>query len=145
MAVGRRRPHTSFIPTALGPGWPFLPRRLAGFIGVDLWASSPGAGRSPPFDVQSTRQSRKCAIPFVGDCTQHKIRRLDFLAMKLLPGDQLQIVLTVGGVPYAKTRKLDDAWSDSLLDVPELSLDLAHALIYDISMYGDEHEKDEQV
>ncbi len=114
-----------------------------------MWASSPGAGRSPPFDQQSTRQSRKCAIPFVGGCTQHKIRRLDFLAMKLQLGDQLQIVLTVGGVPYAKTRWLKSEYSledeNDRISLITLMSKMQTELMRDIIYFGDEHEKDEQV
>ena len=40
---------TSFIPAALGPGWPFPSEGAGGFYGLDLRASAAGSGRSTPY------------------------------------------------------------------------------------------------
>jgi len=69
--------------------------------------------------------------------------------MKTQPGDQLQIVLTVGGVPYAKTRWLKSEYSledeNDRISLITLMSKMQTELMRDIIYFGDEHEKDEQV
>lgn len=54
--------------------------------------------------------------------------------MTLSPGDTIQIILTLKGVPYAKTRTLDGE--------PPIyrAASLMCELLLDIAMYADEHE-----
>jgi len=74
--------------------------------------------------------------------------------MKLQPGDKLQIVLTVGGVPYAKTWRFKHEYAlspdyalyaEDLEGLCLLSRKMTKELVRDIHFFGDEHEKDEQV
>ncbi len=59
--------------------------------------------------------------------------------MKLSPGDQIQIILTVGGVPYAKTKVI------STQSMPvSLAAAMMRKLLTDIDLYGDEHEESRQ-
>lgn len=58
--------------------------------------------------------------------------------MKLSPGDQIQIILTVGGVPYAKTGNMGD---DCEIPIYRAA-SLMGSLLTDIDLYGDEHEEE---
>jgi hypothetical protein len=53
--------------------------------------------------------------------------------MKLSPGDHIQIILTVGGVPYATTKVI------STQSMPvSLAAAMMRKLITDIDLYADE-------
>lgn len=56
--------------------------------------------------------------------------------MKLHPGDQIQIILTVDKVPYAKTHTLDYF----SYDAKELAAWAINELCDDIKEYADEEE-----
>ena len=66
--------------------------------------------------------------------------------MKLSPGDTIQIILTVGGVPYAKTRVVEQRKHHSWLPLSpyEILEDMMNELYGDIDQYGDEHEEVER-
>ena len=61
--------------------------------------------------------------------------------MKLSPGDQIQILLTVGGVPYAKTKDIGDLYD---WEIPSEAQGMMIDLMDDIIDYGDEHEESRQ-
>ncbi len=77
--------------------------------------------------------------------------------MKLSPGDQIQILLTVGGVPYAKTKVIDAEYMSKQLyeNVTDGQFEkdfraataasrMMFDIINDIDLYGDEHEESRQ-
>ena len=62
--------------------------------------------------------------------------------MKVEPGDKLEIVLRVGGVPYAKTTAigtdLDTSRSMEFYSLCQQAYSLTAELIQDIETFGDE-------
>jgi hypothetical protein len=58
--------------------------------------------------------------------------------MKLSPGDTIQVILTVGGVPYAKTHVLDVCEPISRLESSFKIRAMFARLCDDIDLYADE-------
>ena len=84
--------------------------------------------------------------PYRSSAQGHGSRLIwDNTQMKLSPGDQIQVFLTVGGVPYVKTwvwkHVYDASFEDDVLSVGQMSKSLTMELIRDIHLYGDEEER----